>query len=107
MDAALTLGPTVSMLLFCLSRLFCAVGFVQGALRICIMSLARSELSIKMQQSSPVSSGRSNMKQLISIDFQLSQVWMQEEDVAGVRLGSQMPSGQGPRIDVRLGCNMY
>ena len=66
------------------------VCFVQGALQIYITSLARSELSIKMQQNGPMSNGRNNAKQLMFIDFQLSQVWMQEEDVAGVRWGHRM-----------------
>jgi len=66
------------------------VCFVQGALQIYITSLARSELSIKMQQNGPMSNGRNNVKQLMFIDFQLSQVWMQEEDVAGVRWGHRM-----------------
>lgn len=84
------------------------VCFVQGALQIYIMSLARSELSIKMQQNGPMSNGRNNVKQLIFYWFPAFSGMDARRRCCWSSLGSQMPiraRSQDGRS--HLGCNMY
>lgn len=53
---------------------------------------------LKCSKTVPCPMGETTWNNWFFIDFQLSQVWMQEEDVAGVRWGHRCQSGQGPRM---------
>ena len=80
----------------------------RGPLQIYIMSLARSELSIKMQQNGPMSNGRNNVKQLIFYWFPAFSGMDARRRCCWSSLGSQMPiraRSQDGRS--HLGCNMH